>query len=160
VTSRVIPSNSLPAETSLVNKPYQIKTGPTPKPSSLQPHEVLVKIATASFCHTDSMISSGVFHSPLPQTASHEGAGTVVAIGPAVEDFRPGNRVMCGLTTQRCGRCVSRQGPEEFRYYCTNQGRVLGIPRDGAFAEYLVVDTKESNRLPDKVSFETAAPLA
>lgn len=31
---------------------------------------------------------------------------------------------------------------------------------DGAFAEYLVCDGKEACKLPDAVSFETAAPLA
>lgn len=31
---------------------------------------------------------------------------------------------------------------------------------DGAFAEYLVCDGRESCKLPDAVSFETAAPLA
>lgn len=133
---------------------------PVPKASSLQPDELLVKIATASFCHSDSMIASGVFRSPLPQTASHEGAGSVVATGSAVKDFNVGDRVMCGLTTHRCGSCVSCKGPEELWHYCTNQGRAPGISRDGAFAEYLIVDAKESNRLPAKVSFETAAPLA
>ena len=106
------------------------------------------------------MVTSGVFASPLPQTASHEGAGTVVAMGTAVKDFKLGDRVMCGLTTHRCGNCVSCKGPEEFQHYCPKQDGTPGISRDGAFAEYLIVDARESNRLPDKVSFETAAPLA
>jgi propanol-preferring alcohol dehydrogenase len=105
------------------------------------------------------MVASGAFPVQLPQTASHEGAGTVVAIGSVVNGFKIGDRVLCGLTTQRCGRCVSCEGPEEFWHYCPNQGRAPGIFRDGAFAEYLIVDAKESNHLPDKVSFETAAPL-
>ncbi len=35
-----------------------------------------------------------------------------------------------------------------------------GITLDGAFAEYMIADARESSKVPDKVSFETAAPLA
>lgn len=31
---------------------------------------------------------------------------------------------------------------------------------DGAFAEYMIADARESSKVPDRVSFETAAPLA
>ena len=67
---------------------------------------------------------------------------------------------MCGLTTHRCGSCIDCQGPDGFQHYCRKGGRAPAISRDGAFAEHLVVDARESSRLPDKVSFEMAAPLA
>ncbi|KAK1623751.1 chaperonin 10-like protein, partial [Colletotrichum phormii] len=60
------------------NSPYEIQTIPVPSPTSLAPHDLLVKIAVASYCHTDSMVSSGIFNTSLPCTASHEGSGTVV----------------------------------------------------------------------------------
>ena len=34
-----------------------------------------------------------------------------------------------------------------------------GINTDGAFAEYMVVDSKTAVLLPDNLSFEQAAPL-
>jgi len=111
-------------------------------------------------CHTDSMVSSGKFSSTLPITGSHEGAGTVIAVGSSVQDFKPGDRVMCGLMQDGCGECRTCKGPEDYRHYCPNAGPGLGIKRDGAFAEFCVCDARQSNRLPDKVSFETAAPLA
>ena len=36
----------------------------------------------------------------------------------------------------------------------------MGVTLDGAFAEYVVVDARESSKIPEKVAFETAAPLA
>ncbi|MCJ1471881.1 hypothetical protein MMC13_000522 [Lambiella insularis] len=106
------------------------------------------------------MVTSGVFKSSLPITGSHEGAGTVVAIGSSVTNLKPGDRVMIGLKTHRCGTCSTCRGPENLRHYCPNSDGDLGIWRDGAFAEYAIADAAEANKLPDKVSFETAAPLA
>lgn len=99
------------------NKPYQINSVPVPDPSSLGPHDLLVKIAVASYCHTDSMIQSGVFGTSLPVTASHEGAGTVVATGESATSFQ-GTRVMCGLPFHPCGKCMDCTGPtENWRQY-------------------------------------------
>ena len=96
----------------------------------------------------------------LPCIASHEGTGTVVATGSAVTEFREGNRVMAGLPRNRCGHCPECVGDENYRQYCTNISGHVGVTLDGCFAEYVVVDGRESCRIPDKVSFETAAPLA
>ena len=105
-------------------------------------------------------MSAGIFHSTLPCTASHEGTGTVAAIGPEVHDFEKGDRVMAGLPRDRCGHCPDCTGPEEYRQYCPNIKGYVGVTLDGAFAEYVVADSRESCILPDAVSFETAAPLA
>lgn len=40
---------------------------------------MLVKIAVASLCHTDGMVSNGDFETKLPCIPSHEGSGTVVS---------------------------------------------------------------------------------
>jgi len=140
------------------NKPYQINT--IPVPSDLGPHDLLVKVAVASNCHTDSMVLEGVFHSALPQTASHEGAGTVVSVGSAVQDFAAGDRVMCGLPLHPCGYCKDCLGPERQRQYCGNIDGHVGVTAQGCFAEYVKVDARSSTRLPREVSFMSAAPLA
>ena len=106
------------------------------------------------------MVVKGVFGSKLPQTASHEGAGKVVARGSEVKNLEIGDRVMCGLNTHLCGKCRSCKGPEQNRHYCPNKGPMLGITGDGMFAEYCVTDAAQTNKLPDEVSFESAAPLA
>ena len=143
------------------NKPYQINT--VDVPTDLHPTDLLVKVAVASNCHTDSMVQSGVFGSKLPQTASHEGAGTVVALGKDAEGrgFQVGDRVMCGLPFHPCGSCGDCLGPEGQTQYCTNvdPGHV-GVHVDGCFAEYVKVDSRSTTKLPDEVTFLSAAPLA
>lgn len=144
------------------NKPYQMNTVPVPSPSTLGPHDLLVKIAVASYCHTDSMIQSGIFGTSLPVIASHEGAGTVVAAGAsATSDGWVGKRVMCGLPFHPCGDCDDCTGPNEsWRQYCSRIEGHCGVHRDGFFAEYAVCDARSTTPLADEVSFLSAAPLA
>ncbi|OAA65693.1 Alcohol dehydrogenase superfamily, zinc-type [Niveomyces insectorum RCEF 264] len=155
------------------HKPYRINTVPVPK--DLGPYDLLVKIAVASYCHTDGMVVDGVLGGKLPITASHEGAGTVVAVGSAVAAaanaatadsnicFRVGDRVMCGMFLGACGRCVAcTTGPECERQYCTGgyEGSPGAFDADGYFAAYARTDARWTTHLPDAVSFLAAAPLA
>ena len=140
------------------NKPYQIKKIKAPDPSNLGPYDLLVKVAVASYCHTDSMIQSGIFGTALPVTGSHEGAGTVVAAGSS-SDLKPGDRVMCGLPFHPCGKCPDCTGPNEsWRQYCESTEGHCGVHRDGFFAEYAVCDARTSTKLPNEISFLSAAP--
>lgn len=129
-------------------------------PNKIAPDDILVKIGVASNCHTDGMVLAGTFKTKLPCTGSHEGAGTVVAVGSKVTDFKVGSRVMCGLPYHPCGKCGDCTGPEKFRQYCTNIEGHTGVHRDGCFAEYALVDARTSSLLPDEVTLESAAPLA
>lgn len=141
------------------NKPYQLAT--VPVPTELGPNDLLVKVAVASNCHTDGMVQSGVFGSALPLIASHEGSGTVVAVGAdAAASFKEGDRVMCGLPMHACGKCADCHGPEDQRQYCSNLEGFVGVTLDGCFAEYVRVDAATTTALPDEVSFLSAAPLA
>ena len=106
------------------------------------------------------MVSAGVMGTPLPCTASHEGTGTVVAVGSAIADFQKGDRVMVGLPYNRCGHCRTCLGDRNYQHYCPNLEAYVGVTRDGAFAEYMIADGRESSKIPDAVSFGTAAPLA
>ena len=107
------------------------------------------------------MVVQGVMGTPLPCVASHEGTGTVIALGSsAISSFNRGDRIMAGLPRDRCGTCSDCLGPEDYRQYCAKAKGYVGVTLDGAFAEYMIVDGRESVKLPDKVDFETAAPLA
>ncbi|KAG6355285.1 hypothetical protein INS49_003246 [Diaporthe citri] len=142
------------------NKPYQVNKIRTPDPSGLGPYDLLVKVAVASYCHTDSMIQSGIFGTALPVIASHEGAGTVVAAGSSSE-LKPGDRVMCGLPFHPCGKCPECTGPNEgWRQYCESVEGHCGVHRDGFFAEYALCDARTSTKLPNEISLLSAAPLA
>jgi len=153
-----VPENMTAVQVVNYSQPHELRTVPTPR--ALQPHDLLVKVAVASLCHTDFMVASGVFKTALPCTASHEGSGTVAGLGSAVTSFAAGDRVMCGLYRDFCGACADCLGPENYRQYCQHSRGAIGVNVDGAFADYVVVDSRSAARLPDAVSFETAAPLA
>ncbi|KAI0017759.1 GroES-like protein [Xylariomycetidae sp. FL0641] len=141
------------------NAPYELRTVPVPKPG---PHDLLVKVAVASYCHTDGMVASGVFGSALPQTMSHEGAGTVVAVGAEASGFEVGDRVMVGLPMHPCGACHDCMGPHEsHRQYCRHASGHVGVMgAHGCAAEYVICDARSTTPMPDAVSFLSAAPLA
>ncbi|KAF7913849.1 uncharacterized protein EAF01_000255 [Botrytis porri] len=137
-----VPDKMLAAQVIEFNQPYKIHHIPTPR-GPLHEHDILIRVAAASLCHTDSMVSAGILATPLPCVASHEGAGTIIAIGSSVSGFKPGDRILCSLTYHRCGVCTDCTGPEHDRQYCAHSGGNLGIVRDGSFAEYEVVDGRE-----------------
>ncbi|KAI0535882.1 GroES-like protein [Xylaria digitata] len=140
------------------NAPYELRTIPVPTPG---PQDLLVKIAVASYCHTDSMVAAGIFKSKLPQTASHEGSGTVVAVGDAVSSFKIGDRVMCGIPLHPCGECEDCTGPSEgHRQYCARNGGHIGVTTHGCAADFVIADARTTTKLPDSVTFLSAAPLA
>lgn len=131
---------------------------PVPRPAG---YDVIVKVAVASHCHTDGNVARGVFGTKLPVTASHEGSGTVVAVGPDVQNFQPGDRIMCGLPLHPCDSCLDCIGStENWRQYCPNIEGQAGVHLDGCMAEYVRVDARTSTPLPEGVSFLAAAPLA
>jgi alcohol dehydrogenase, propanol-preferring len=140
------------------HKPYKIHEIPTPK--ELGEHDLLIKVAVASLCHTDSMALEGIMGSKLPLTASHEGTGTVVSLGSSVKGFKAGDRVLAGVFFHRCGHCADCLGPESQTQYCSKSKGAVGIQVDGSFADYEVIDSREACILPERLSFESAAPLA
>jgi alcohol dehydrogenase, propanol-preferring len=159
------------------NEPYSVNT--VPIPSDLGPYDLLVKVAAASYCHTDGMVAAGIFGTTLPVTASHEGSGTVAVVGPAATaDFKAGDRVMCGLPLHPCEACAdclghdddhapdddSKEDPHHrrgrYRQYCAHVIGHVGVHVDGCLAEYVRIDARNTTPLPDAVSFLTAAPLA
>ncbi|KAL1643124.1 hypothetical protein SLS58_005093 [Diplodia intermedia] len=160
MSADAIPDSMLACQVVEFNKPYKIHRIPVPK-HSLGPHDLLVKIAVASLCHTDSMVARGTFTPPLPCTASHEGAGTVALCGTSAASasgFRPGDRVMCGLYLHPCSACADCLAGRP--QYCPRSAGAIGVHTHGAFAEYARVDARTAVRLPHSVSFATAAPLA
>ena len=103
------------------------------------PQDVLVAVEAASICGTDLHIynwdawSRGRVKPPL--TLGHEFAGTVVETGAAVLHVKEGDYVSAEshITCGMCFQC--RTGS---RHMCP-QTQILGVDRDGAFAEYVAL---------------------
>jgi threonine 3-dehydrogenase len=109
---------------------------PVPTPG---PGEVLVRVEAASICGTDLHIrrwdewSSERVKPPL--TLGHELCGTVTAVGSGVHDVAEGDYVSAESHVT-CGTCFHcRTG----RAHMCERTRILGVDRDGGFADYVVV---------------------
>jgi len=127
------------------------------------PGEVLIKVAACGICGTDIKKIFQRYVEP-PQILGHELAGTVVRIGPGVEKFAPGDRVMSfhHIPCRSCFYCQRRLFSQCKQYKST--GLTAGFtPNGGGFAEYVKAMPWVVERgiiaLPDEVSFEEATFL-
>ena len=142
-----------PEELSLVEKPV-------PQPG---PAEVLVRIDAIAVCATDlEVVKHGVpamiegelpFHKNF--TPGHEYMGTVVKLGPTVDEFAVGDRVAVEIHAG-CGRCLRCR--EGMYTSCLNYGwhskghRANGFTTDGGFAEYAINNVNTMVHIPDTIS--------
>ena len=142
-----------PEQLSLVDKPV-------PEPG---PAEVLVRIDAIAVCATDiEVIKHGVpamIDGGLPFnkgfTPGHEYMGTVVKLGPTVDEFAVGDRVAVEIHAG-CGRCPRCR--EGMYTSCLNYGyrakghRANGFSTDGGFAEYAINNVNTMVHIPDSIS--------
>lgn len=135
--------------------PLQVSEIARPTPG---PGEALVKLETSGVCHTDLHAAHGdwpVKPSP-PFVPGHEGYGTVVALGPGVEDLAIGDKVGNAWLWSACGSCeYCRTGWETL---CEKQ-RNGGYTVDGSFGSYLLVNAAYAARIPDGVDPVEVAPI-
>lgn len=123
---------------------------PIPEP---KPGEVLVKIARAAFNRRDVFIAQGLYPGiSLPCTLGSDGAGTVAALGSGVAGIALGASVVID----------PELGWDEAPEVRVRHGELLGMPRDGTFAEYVAVPQTAIHPVPVGLSLDEAAafPLA
>ncbi len=111
---------------------------------AIQDDEILVKVLAASICGTDVHIYDynewAQSRIKIPQVMGHELAGQVVKLGNKVTSVKLGDivsaetHIICGT----CEFCLSGQG-----HICQNTS-ILGVDRDGAFAEYIAIPAKNA----------------
>jgi threonine dehydrogenase-like Zn-dependent dehydrogenase len=87
---------------------------PTPRPA-----EVRVRVRAAGVCRTDLRVASGALACDLPRILGHEFAGEVDSTGSMTSGWSRGAAVTAMPVLP--------------------DGRMLGVDRDGAFAEYVCV---------------------
>ena len=102
-------------------------------------NDVKIKIRKTAICGTDVHIyewNDWAQHTiPVGMTVGHEYVGEVVEVGPGVKGFKPGDLVS-GEGHIVCGKC--RNCLEGHKENCKD-AKGVGVNRDGAFAEYLVI---------------------
>ena len=146
----------------------ELKTKAIPIPSY---SEVLVKIDAVAICATDlDVISYGppaLIEGEKPFnkefTPGHEYMGTVVALGPSVDEFQIGDRVTVEIHSG-CGQCKRcRMGMYTschnygLNYGKKNKGhRANGFTSDGGFKQYAINHINTLIKVPDDMTDEEA----
>jgi len=133
---------------------FEVHDLPDPQPAT---GEVVVQVFACGLNHLDLWLEEGALPLPiqLPRTPGCEIAGAILATGEGVKDWTKGDRVAI-QSNIFCGQCEYCSRGEES--LCLNS-EMVGVQRDGGFAEQVVVPERALARLPDKVDFETAAAL-
>ena len=146
----------------------ELKTKAIPTPSY---SEVLVKIDAVAICATDlDVISYGppaLIEGEKPFnkefTPGHEYMGTVVKLGPSVDEFQIGDRVTVEIHSG-CGQCKRcRMGMYTschnygLNYGKKNKGhRANGFTSDGGFKQYAINHINTLIKVPDDMTDEEA----
>jgi propanol-preferring alcohol dehydrogenase len=117
----------------------------------------LVSVRAAGVCGTELHFLDGMIPPPTEAfVLGHEIAG-VVAAAPPGSAVVPGDRVAV-YNFVGCGSCLyCRTGRESV---CISPQAQLGFSADGGFAELVRAPVENLIKLPDNVTFETAAVLS
>ena len=106
---------------------------------AIGPQDVLIRVRASSICGTDVHVYTWDRWSQSrirpPVILGHEFSGEVVDVGREVTNAKPGDYVSAEghIVDGTCAACRNGQP-----HLCSNV-RVIGIDRDGAFAEYVSV---------------------
>lgn len=140
-----------------VRSKWEIRDIPTPE---VGPNQVLIKIHASGLCYTDVHVTEGQLPEKwlpnFPCTIGHEPVGEIVAIGPGVHSRKVGDRVGVPWLQSSCGRCewCLRKKPE----FCKDSAGTGG-KMQGGHAEFMLAYADATMLLPDKLSYEQAAPI-
>lgn len=92
----------------------------------------------------------------FPHILGADFAGEVVTIGPGETQLKPGDRV-AGVPLITCGQCHACSiGRDDA---CPN-AKLVGVHRQGSYAELVAVPAKVLRKIPDRLGFEQAAAMA
>ncbi|CAK7245144.1 MAG: Endo-1,4-beta-xylanase 2 [Sporothrix thermara] len=149
----------------VLNKPLDVTYQDRPVPSIADsPHDVLVAVNYTGICGSDVHYwqhgAIGDFVVKDPMVLGHESAGTVVAVGSAVQDLKLGDRVALepGYPCRRCVRCL-----EGHYNLCPLMRFAATPPYDGTLTGFWAAPSDFCYKLPEHVSLQEGAliePLA
>lgn len=133
---------------------FQVADLPVPKPA---PDEVLVQVKACGLNRLDLWAEEGGLPVPLqlPRILGGEIAGVIAQLGEDVDNWRLAERVAV-QSNLFCGFCeFCLRGDESI---CLH-GKLLGIDRDGGFAEFVTVPSRCLVAIPPEVEFSASAAL-
>ena len=139
-------------------KQLDLVTLASPEPAG---DELLIRIKACGICGSDVHGYDGSTGRRIPPIVmGHEAAGVVEAVGSAVTNFRPGDRVTFDSTVY-CGSCFFCSRGQ---FNLCDRREVIGVStpmfrRMGAFAEYVAVPARIAYHLPAGFPFAHAAMI-
>ena len=120
-------------------------------------NDVLIRITKTAICGTDIHIWKWDDWAqktvPVPMHVGHEYVGEIVEMGQEVRGFAIGDRVS-GEGHITCGYCRNCRAGR--RHLCRNTVGV-GVNREGAFADFLVIPAFNAFKIPEGISDDLAA---
>ncbi len=130
---------------------FRLKEVPEPR---IRDDEVLIRVRRAGVCGTDVHIyewddwAKGRCRPPF--VVGHEFAGEAVEVGKLVADVSVGDRVTAEghIVDGRCLLCRTGNA-----HVCPNT-KIIGVDRDGCFAEYIAMPATNVWHLDDNIPFE------
>lgn len=132
----------------------RVETVDTP---DVQPQQLQVRVRCGGICGSDLHYYQhggfGTVRIQQPMVLGHEVAGSIEAVGGAVQGFAPGERVAIS-PSRPCGQCRYCQLGQhnhclDMRYY----GSAMRMPHvQGAFRQRIVCDASQAYKLADHVS--------
>lgn len=131
------------------------KDVPIPTPAE---GEVLLAVKACGLNQVDLLTRAGQTPAPvpLPHISGTEVAGEIVAVGPGVTGWKPGDRVVVDPILH-CGQCAAcRVGNTNM----CRHSRVFGVQTPGGYAEYAVAPARQLLTLPGNLSYLEAASVA
>ena len=111
-----------------------------PKPRATEGH-VVIRVRASSFNYHDVFTVKGMpgIKVPLPVVIGLDMAGEIAELGPGVQGWKEGERVLVNPLNKKKG--------------------LMGEMLDGGMQEYCLVAADQLIRMPDKVTFAEAASL-
>jgi threonine dehydrogenase-like Zn-dependent dehydrogenase len=128
--------------------------------------EAVIRVTLTTICGTDLHIVRGEYPVKPGLIIGHEPVGVIEELGPGVDGYDIGDRVLVGAITPcgQCRACLSGQLSQ-----CGHRGGYeaiggwrFGNTINGAQAEYLLVPNAQANlaKIPDELSDEQVVLLA
>jgi zinc-binding alcohol dehydrogenase/oxidoreductase len=121
---------------------------------AIRDDEALVRVRAAALNRRDLFITQGLYPNiRLPVTLGSDGAGAIAQLGAVLSDLNIGDEVVIDP--------MLGWGDDPHVWDATRSS-ILGMPREGTFAQYVAVPLENLYRKPSGLSMEQAAaiPLA
>ncbi|KAI1158478.1 GroES-like protein [Nemania serpens] len=118
--------------------------------------EILIKVEACGVCFSDMFAQNNVMGGGFPLCPGHEMIGRVVAVGNGVTVWKAGDRVGAGWHGGHDNSCTACS--KGWFQMCDNQV-INGETKAGGYAEYCILRSEATVRIPEHVDAAKYAPI-